>query len=72
VKIAGFLKVDVKNNTKNIRKLSGKVTGVFFVGLRAPHIARALIGFRNQLFLPVAILIALIGAPYFMYLLMKK
>ncbi|TKH02114.1 iron ABC transporter permease, partial [Peribacillus simplex] len=32
----------------------------------------ALVGPRNQLFLPVAILIALIGAPYFMYLLMKK
>ena len=73
--------------------------GIAFVGLRAPHFARALVGFRNQLFLPVAILIrawllllvdtigrnilepkgipagimiALIGAPYIMYLLMKK
>jgi iron complex transport system permease protein len=73
--------------------------GIAFVGLMAPHIARALVGPRNQLFLPVAILlgaflllladtigrniiepegipagimIALIGAPYFMYLLMKK
>lgn len=73
--------------------------GIAFVGLRAPHFARALVGFRNQLFLPVAILIcawlllladtigrnilepkgipagimiALIGASYIMYLLMKK
>ncbi|MDQ0856532.1 iron ABC transporter permease [Bacillus sp. V2I10] len=73
--------------------------GIAFVGLMAPHIARALVGPRNQLFLPVAILIgaflllladtigrnmiepegipagimiALIGAPYFMYLLLKK
>lgn len=73
--------------------------GIAFVGLMAPHIARALIGPRNQLFLPVAILIgafllliadtigrniiepegipagimiSLIGAPYFMYLLLKK
>ncbi|MBL3644187.1 iron chelate uptake ABC transporter family permease subunit [Bacillus sp. RHFB] len=70
-----------------------------FVGLRVPHFARALVGPRNQLFLPVAILIrawlllladtigrniiepkgipagimiALIGAPYFMYLRMKS
>jgi iron complex transport system permease protein len=73
--------------------------GIAFVGLMAPHIARALVGPRNQLFLPVAIMIgaflllladtigrniiepegipagimiALIGAPYFMYLLLKK
>jgi len=73
--------------------------GIAFVGLMAPHIAKALVGPRNQLFLPVAILIggwlllfadtlgrnlvdpsgipagimvALIGAPYFMYLLLKK
>lgn len=73
--------------------------GSGFVGLRVPHFARALVGPRNQLFLPVAILIrawlllladtigrnilepkgipagimiALIGAPYFMYLLMKS
>lgn len=73
--------------------------GIAFVGLMAPHIARALVGPRNQLFLPVAILIgaflllladtigrniiepegipagimiSLIGAPYFMYLLLKK
>jgi iron complex transport system permease protein len=72
--------------------------GIAFVGLMAPHIAKSLVGPRNQLFLPVAILIggwlllfadtvgrnlidsgipagimvALIGAPYFMYLLLKK
>ncbi|GAB3055332.1 FecCD family ABC transporter permease [Virgibacillus ainsalahensis] len=73
--------------------------GIAFVGLMAPHIAKALVGPRNQLFIPVAILIggwlllvadtigqhlvdpegipagivvALIGAPYFMYLLLKK
>ena len=73
--------------------------GVSFIGLMAPHIAKALVGPRNQLFIPVAILIggwlllladtigrnlvdpdgipagimvALIGAPYFMYLLLKK
>lgn len=73
--------------------------GIAFVGLMAPHIAKALVGPRNQLFLPVAILIggwlllfadtlgrnlvdpsgipagimvALIGAPYFMFLLLKK
>jgi iron complex transport system permease protein len=73
--------------------------GIAFVGLMAPHIAKALVGPRNQLFLPVAILIggwlllfadtlgrnlidpsgipagimvALIGAPYFMYLLLRK
>ncbi|MGG3448863.1 FecCD family ABC transporter permease [Domibacillus aminovorans] len=73
--------------------------GIAFIGLIAPHIAKALVGPRNQLFLPLAILIggwlllladtigrnlvdpdgipagimaALIGAPYFMYLLLKK
>lgn len=73
--------------------------GISFVGLMAPHIAKALIGPRNQLFLPIAILIggwlllfadtighnildpsglpagimvSLIGAPYFLYLLLKK
>ena len=73
--------------------------GIAFIGLIAPHIAKALVGPRNQLFIPVAILtggwlllfadtigrnlvdpdgipagimVALIGAPYFMYLLMKK
>lgn len=72
---------------------------IFFIGLMAPHIAKALVGPRNQLFLPVAILIggwlllladtigrnivdpdgipagivvAFIGAPYFIYLLLKK
>lgn len=73
--------------------------GIAFIGLMAPHMARALVGPRNQLFIPVAILaggwlllladtvgrnlvdsdgipagivVALIGAPYFMYLLLKK
>ncbi len=73
--------------------------GISFIGLMAPHLAKALIGKRNQQFIPVAILIggwlllfastlgrhlvepdgipagimvALIGAPYFMYLLIKK
>ena len=73
--------------------------GIAFIGLMAPHIAKALVGVRNQLFIPIAILIggwlllfasmignhivephgipagimvALIGAPYFMYLLLKK
>jgi iron complex transport system permease protein len=73
--------------------------GITFIGLMAPHIAKALVGPRNQLFIPVAILIggfllvladtigrnliepngipagimiALIGAPYFVYLLLKK
>ncbi|MBO1514861.1 FecCD family ABC transporter permease [Metabacillus bambusae] len=73
--------------------------GIAFIGLIAPHIAKALVGPRNQLFIPVAILIggllllfadtvgrnlvdpdgipagimvALIGAPYFIYLLLKK
>lgn len=73
--------------------------GISFIGLMAPHIAKALVGPRNQLFLPVAVLLggwlllfadtagrflvqpegipagvmaALIGAPYFVYLLLKK
>ncbi len=73
--------------------------GIAFVGLMAPHIAKALVGPRSQRFIPVSILIggwlllfsdtigrnviepngipagimvALIGAPYFVYLLMKK
>ena len=73
--------------------------GIAFIGLMAPHIAKSLVGPRNQLFLPVAIMlggwllvladtvgrnivspegipagimVALIGAPYFMYLLLKK
>ncbi|MDV7766507.1 iron ABC transporter permease [Peribacillus sp. SIMBA_075] len=73
--------------------------GIAFIGLMAPHIAKSLVGPRNQLFIPVAILlggwlllladtigrnivepegipagimVALIGAPYFMYLLLKK
>lgn len=73
--------------------------GISFIGLMAPHLAKALVGPRNQLFIPVAILlggwlllfadtvgrhlaqpigipagimVALIGAPYFVYLLVKK
>ncbi|KHF40117.1 FecCD family ABC transporter permease [Halalkalibacter okhensis] len=73
--------------------------GIAFIGLMAPHIAKSLVGPRNQLFLPIAVLmggwllvladtigrnlvdpdgiptgimVALIGAPYFMYLLLKK
>ncbi|ALS77296.1 iron ABC transporter permease [Planococcus kocurii] len=73
--------------------------GIAFIGLMAPHIAKAIVGPRHQLFLPLAILIggwlllladtigrnllepsgipagimaALIGAPYFVYLLLKK
>jgi iron complex transport system permease protein len=73
--------------------------GIAFIGLMAPHIAKALVGPRNQLYLPLAILIggwlllfadtighhiikpdgiaagimvSLIGAPYFIYLLLKK
>ena len=73
--------------------------GIAFIGLMAPHIARALVGPRHQLFLPIAVLIggwllvladtigrniadpqgipagivvAIIGAPYFIYLLSKK
>ncbi|ANS73469.1 iron ABC transporter permease [Paenibacillus yonginensis] len=73
--------------------------GIAFIGLMAPHIARALVGPRHQLFVPVSILmggwlllladtigrnladpdgipagivVAFIGAPYFLYLLLKK
>jgi iron complex transport system permease protein len=73
--------------------------GIAFIGLMAPHIARALVGARHQQFVPVSILIggwlllladtigrnlsspdgiaagimvAFIGAPYFLYLLLKK
>jgi len=73
--------------------------GIAFIGLMAPHIAKALVGPRNQLFIPIAILlggwlllladtigrnivdpdgiaagimVALIGGPYFVYLLLKK
>jgi iron complex transport system permease protein len=73
--------------------------GISFVGLMAPHIAKAMVGPRNQLFIPVALLtggwlllfadtigrnivepegiaagimVAIIGAPYFLYLLLKK
>ncbi|PLS08026.1 FecCD family ABC transporter permease [Neobacillus cucumis] len=73
--------------------------GISFIGLMAPHIAKALVGPRNQLFIPIALLIggwlllvadtlgrnlvepngipagimvALIGAPYFLYLLMRR
>jgi len=73
--------------------------GIAFIGLMAPHIAKSLVGPRNQLFIPVAILVggwlllfadtigrnivepagipagimvAIIGGPYFMYLLIKK
>lgn len=73
--------------------------GITFIGLMAPHLAKVLVGPRNQLFIPVAILlggflllfadtigrnlvspdgipagivVALIGAPYFIYLLIKS
>jgi len=73
--------------------------GIAFVGLMAPHIARALVGPGHQRMIPIAILIggllllvsdtigrnltdpdglpagivvSLIGAPYFLYLLLKK
>lgn len=73
--------------------------GIAFIGLMAPHIAKALVGPRNQLFIPVSLLmggwlllfadtigrnlvdpdgipagimVSLIGAPYFIYLLFKK
>ncbi|QRG65842.1 FecCD family ABC transporter permease [Brevibacillus choshinensis] len=76
------------------------VTGaIAFIGLLAPHLAKALVGPRHQLSVPVAIvlggwlllvadtigrnladpdgipagiMVALIGAPYFLYLLWKK
>ncbi|WP_176444750.1 FecCD family ABC transporter permease [Paenibacillus herberti] len=73
--------------------------GISFIGLMAPHIAKALVGPRNQLSLPIAMLIggwlllaadtigrnladpsgvpagvvaAFIGAPYFVYLLLRR
>ncbi|WP_217558975.1 iron ABC transporter permease [Paenibacillus sp. GbtcB18] len=73
--------------------------GISFIGLMAPHIAKSLVGPRNQMFIPLAIplggwmllvadtigrniiepdgiaagiMVALIGAPYFIYLLLKK
>ena len=73
--------------------------GISFIGLMAPHIAKQLVGPKNGLFIPIAMVIgggllliadtigrniaepegiaagiitALIGAPYFIYLLMKK
>ncbi|WP_400164433.1 FecCD family ABC transporter permease [Brevibacillus sp. TJ4] len=73
--------------------------GIAFIGLMAPHIAKALVGPRHQLFMPIAMLIggwllltadtigrqlvdpdglpagimvAWIGAPYFVYLLLRK
>lgn len=73
--------------------------GIAFIGLMAPHIAKALVGVRHQFFIPVAILmgawllliadtigrnlvdpdgipagviVAFIGAPYFIYLLIRK
>ncbi|MDW7674531.1 MAG: iron ABC transporter permease [Bacillota bacterium] len=73
--------------------------GIAFIGLMAPHMAKALLGPRNQLTIPVTILlggwlllvadtvgrnlvepagipagimVALIGAPYFVYLLLRK
>lgn len=73
--------------------------GIAFVGLMAPHIAKAILGRRHQLFVPLAVLmggcllliadtvgrqlvepagipagimVALIGGPYFLYLLLRK
>ncbi|WP_077212141.1 FecCD family ABC transporter permease [Bacillus dakarensis] len=73
--------------------------GISFIGLMAPHIAKTLVGARNQVFIPVAILlggwllliadtigrnliqpdgipagimVSFIGAPYFVYLLLKR
>ncbi len=73
--------------------------GITFIGLMAPHIARALVGAQHQRFVPLSILIGgwllflantigsnltepdgiaagimvvFIGAPYSLYLLMKK
>jgi iron complex transport system permease protein len=72
---------------------------ISFIGLMAPHIAKRLVGPRNQLFIPIAILlggfmllladtigrnlfdpaglaagimVAIIGAPYFVYLLLRE
>ncbi|MDO3408785.1 iron ABC transporter permease [Saccharibacillus sp. CPCC 101409] len=73
--------------------------GIAFIGLMAPHIARALVGPAHQRFVPVSVLsggwlllladtigrnvggadglaagivVAFIGAPYFLFLLLKK
>ncbi|RKD30506.1 FecCD family ABC transporter permease [Thermohalobacter berrensis] len=73
--------------------------GISFIGLMGPHISKSLVGPRNQLSIPISILVggwlllladtigrnliepqsipagtivALIGAPYFVYLLIKK
>ncbi|WP_163538836.1 iron ABC transporter permease [Gracilibacillus sp. YIM 98692] len=73
--------------------------GISFIGLMAPHIARALVGPKNQWLIPIAIfiggwlllladtigrnivdpdgipagiMVALIGAPYFIFLLLRK
>lgn len=73
--------------------------GIAFIGLLAPHLAKALVGKRAEAYIPVSILLgglllliadtigrnvldpegipagimtALIGAPYFIYLLIKK
>ncbi|MFC5467474.1 FecCD family ABC transporter permease [Cohnella suwonensis] len=73
--------------------------GIAFIGLMAPHIAKAIVGPRHQMYVPVAVLlggwlllladtigrnivdpdgipagimVAFIGAPYFVYLLLKK
>ena len=73
--------------------------GIAFIGLMAPHMAKALLGPRNQLIIPITILlggwlllvadtigrslivstgipagivVALMGAPYFIYLLLKQ
>ncbi|MNJ72499.1 Iron-uptake system permease protein FeuC [compost metagenome] len=73
--------------------------GIAFVGLMAPHIAKAIICRRHQYFVPLSVLmggwlllfadalgrnlvepagipagimVALIGGPYFLYLLLKK
>ncbi|GGA37590.1 iron ABC transporter permease [Kroppenstedtia guangzhouensis] len=73
--------------------------GIAFVGLMAPHLAKAVIGHRTQLYLPICLLlggwlllvadtigrnlvdpegvpagviVSLIGAPYFIYLLFKN
>ncbi|URZ01569.1 FecCD family ABC transporter permease [Clostridium felsineum] len=76
------------------------VTGnISFIGLMAPHISKALVGHRNQLFIPIStliggwlllladtigqhllpsssipagIVVSIIGAPYFIYLLLKN
>ncbi|MFC5402588.1 FecCD family ABC transporter permease [Cohnella soli] len=73
--------------------------GIAFIGLMAPHIAKAIVGPRHQMYVPVAVLlggwlllladtigrnivdpdgipagimVAFIGAPYFVYLLLRK